>query len=158
MKIKNRYFLNKKKIKKLKNELGFYSNLINKQSKVEFLETDINDLILIDGEISILMLKGKPYPTIKAGLSKGINEKYVVVDMGAVKFMTNGADVMAPGIVDADKSIKEGDVVFIIEESHKKPLAVGISLTSGEEMIEENSGKSVKTIHYIGDEIWDFEV
>lgn len=158
MKIKNRYFLNKKKIKELKKELGFYSDLIDKKSKVELLETYPYNLILIDDEVNVMIMDGKPYPTIKAGLSKEIKDKYVVVDMGAVKFMTNGADVMIPGIVDADKSIEEGDVVFIIEETHKKPLAVGISLISGEEMLEKDKGKAVKTIHYVGDEIWDFKI
>ncbi|PNV77089.1 MAG: RNA-binding protein [Thermoproteota archaeon] len=44
----------------------------------------------------------------------GIVDKYdidiprVVVDLGAVKFILNGADVMGPGIRDADKRIKEG--------------------------------------------------
>ena len=77
--------------------------------------------------------------------------------MGAVRFMANGADVMSPGIVDADPDLVEGDVVVVVDETHRKPLAVGISLISGSEMVENDKGKAVKTIHFIGDPIWDLE-
>ena len=52
----------------------------------------------------------------------------------------------------------EGDVVVVIDETHRKPLAVGISLISGSEMVENNKGKAVTTIHFIGDPIWDLEI
>ena len=83
-------------------------------------------------------------------------QNYVVVDMGAVKFVTNGADVMAPGIVDADENIDEDDQVWICDEKHNKPLAIGIALMSGEQMLKEKQGKAIKTIHYVGDQIWNF--
>jgi len=83
-------------------------------------------------------------------------EKFVVVDMGAIKFITSGADVMAPGIVDADRNIVENDQVWICDEKHHKPLAVGIAIMNGEQMITEEKGKAVKTIHHVGDQIWNF--
>ena len=78
-----------------------------------------------------------------------------MVDMGAVKFVTNGADVMSPGIVDADENIIEGDQVWICDEEHYKPLAVGIAIMNGKQMISERQGKSVKIIHYVGDVLWN---
>ena len=78
----------------------------------------------------------------------------VVVDMGAIKFVTNGADVMTPGVVDADPEILEGQQVWICDETHGKPLAVGIALVSGEEMVEQSSGKAVRLLHYVGDKLW----
>ena len=81
-------------------------------------------------------------------------ENFITVDMGAIKFVTNGADVMSPGIVDAYKDIKEGDQVWIQDELHHKPLAIGIALKDGINMISEEKGKSVKIFHYIGDKIW----
>lgn len=104
------------------------------------------------------MIDNKPYPTLKAALNENLNAKTAVVDMGAVKFMTNGADVMSPGITKADENIQEGDVVLVVEESHHKPLVVGISLITGPEMEENDKGKAIKTLHYIGDDIWEFEV
>ena len=39
------------------------------------------------------MINGKPYPTLKAALNIELDSKVVVVDMGAVRFVTKGADV-----------------------------------------------------------------
>jgi PUA domain protein len=74
--------------------------------------------------------------------------------MGAVQFIRNGADVMSPGIVDADESITPGDFVVIIEERHNKPLGVGIALITGVEMIHDTKGKAVRIVHHVGDKIW----
>ena len=87
-----------------------------------------------------------------------LDSKVVVVDMGAVRFVTKGADIMSPGIVDADDSIVEDDIVIIVEETHNKPLAIGISLITGPEMVENSEGKAIKNIHYVGDAIWNLEL
>jgi PUA domain protein len=81
------------------------------------------------------------------------SKKLVVVDSGAVRFIANGADVMNPGIVFADQDISMGDLVVIVEERHKKPLAVGRALVPGAEMHGE--GKAVKSLHHVGDQIWE---
>lgn len=83
------------------------------------------------------------------------SKKFVTVDMGAVKFLANGADVMSPGIVDSDPAIEKGDLVFIRDVNNKRPLCVGRALISGGEMVPADSGKAVKTMHYVGDEIWN---
>jgi len=64
---------------------------------------------------------------------------------------------MRPGIVSADPGIDEGDLVIIVEQTHGKPLAIGRALVSGEQMIGD-SGKVIKTIHYVGDRIWKIEL
>ncbi|MBP2045482.1 PUA domain protein [Methanobacterium aggregans] len=158
MKIRKRYYLKKKKLKEVQEKLGVYSELIGSKSKVEIIETDLPDILLVDGEPLVMMLDGAPLPTIKGALKMDITSSYVVVDMGAVKFVAKGADIMSPGIVDADPSIEEGDLVVILEETHKKPLAVGRSLISGPEMVENSEGKAVKSLHYVGDEIWNLEI
>ena len=122
------------------------------------LEAEDYDFILVNGEPYIIMINEKPYPTIKAALNAELNSKVVVVDMGAVRFVTKGADVMCPGIVDADEDIEKDDIVLIVDETHNKPLAIGISLISGPEMVENDSGKAIKSIHYVGDAIWNLEV
>jgi PUA domain protein len=75
--------------------------------------------------------------------------------MGAVRFLANGADVMAPGVIDADPAIEEGQGVWIRDVNNLKPLAVGIALTDAKTMIEVNEGKVVKTTHFVGDKIWE---
>ena len=158
MKIKKRYYLQKKKLKEIKNKLKEYSSLIPDKANVEMLETDFNSFILINGHPHIILINEKPFPTLKAAIDNDIQGKQVVVDMGAVKFMANGADVMSPGIVATDENIDKDDVVIIVDETHKKPLAIGISLITGKDMVKNDKGKAVKTIHYIGDNIWKFKM
>ncbi|MGB9979620.1 DUF1947 domain-containing protein [Methanobacterium sp.] len=158
MKIRKRYHLQKKKLKRVTKELGDYSTLISPKSKVEILESDLYDIILVDGKPLIMMIDEIPFPTIKGALELEITKKYVVVDMGAVKFVAKGADVMSPGIVESDSDIQEGDFVIIVDETHRKPLAIGKALISGEEMVEKNEGKAVSAIHYIGDKLWNLTI
>ena len=79
----------------------------------------------------------------------------VTVDMGAVKFVVNGADIMRPGIVDIG-TFDSGEFIVIIDVNNKMPLAVGIANMDSSEMESVSSGKVVKNIHYVGDEIWKF--
>ena len=77
--------------------------------------------------------------------------------MGAVRFIVNGADIMRPGVVEIDNNIVEGEIIGIIDEKNRVALAVGVALFNGNIMQEMDSGKVVKTIHYIGDEIWKMQ-
>ncbi|MEE1156075.1 MAG: RNA-binding protein [Methanobrevibacter sp.] len=158
IKVKKRNFLKKKKIKQIKNDLGEYGGLLENKKNVEILEAEPNSFILVDGEPYIIIIDDKAFPTLKAALDNEIDGKSVTVDMGAVRFVTNGADIMSPGIVAADDGISPGDIVLIVDETHNKPLAIGISLITGEEMVENDSGKAIETKHYVGDEIWNFEL
>lgn len=158
IKVKKRNFLKKKKIKEIKNELGEYGELLQNKKNVEILEAEPDSFILVDGEPYIILIDDKPFPTLKAALANEIHGKKVTVDMGAIRFVSNGADIMSPGIVAADENINPGDIVLIIDETHGKPLAIGISLITGEEMVENDSGKAIETKHYVGDDIWNFEL
>ena len=158
IKVKKRNFLKKKKIKQIKNDLGEYGGLLENKKNVEILEAEPKSFILVDGEPYIIIIDDKAFPTLKAALDNEIDGKIVTVDMGAVRFVTNGADIMSPGIVAADDGISPGDIVLIVDETHNKPLAIGISLITGEEMVENDSGKAIETKHYVGDEIWNFEL
>jgi PUA domain protein len=158
LKIKKRYHLKKKKLKEVEAKMGPYRSLIPPEAKVEIIETNLPELILINDEPLIMILDDEPIPTLKGVLKMKIESRYVVVDMGAVQFMAKGADVMSPGITEADPNIKEGELVVVVDETHRKPLAIGRSLISGKEMVESNQGKAVKTLHHIGDKIWNLEI
>ena len=159
MKAKKRFFLKNKKIKEIKKELGNYAEIIPKKSQVELVEfEDLPDVLLINNKPLLMKSDDSFIPTLKAVLDMDITEKYATVDMGAINFVIKGADIMSPGIVDADKSIQAGDIIVINEESHKKPLAIGKSMITGEEMVENNKGKAIKNLHYIGDPIWELDV
>jgi PUA domain protein len=78
----------------------------------------------------------------------------ITVDMGAVRFVCNGAKVARPGITAFD-NFKEGNIVVIKDEVHNKPLAVGIALIDSDKAVEERKGHVIRTLHYISDKIWE---
>ena len=78
----------------------------------------------------------------------------VTVDMGAVKFMCKGANLMRPGIVGFTEFQKDG-IVCIVEESHNKFLAVGKAMVDSSELDDMEKGEVVKNIHYISDVFWE---
>ena len=82
----------------------------------------------------------------------------VQVDMGAVPYVCNGANVMSAGINDASKEIVKGQYVWIREESHHKPLGVVKALLDRNEMLSLDKGKAIQAFHYIGDKIWSYGV
>ncbi len=157
--MRKRHRLRKKEIKTLSEGLEeiFSKRCFVSDETVDRAETGKFDVILVDGEILGMVFEGMPFLTVKGLLKYGPNKRYVTVDMGAVKYVYNGADVMAPGIVDADQDITKGDLVWIRDEKNGQPLAVGKALISSGEMIASNTGKAVKSLHHVGDDIWNYE-
>ncbi len=124
--------------------------------KVEFDDSDW-EVVLVDGEPLVLYVDEEPFLTVQ-GLNEFPPIRHVVtVDAGAVSFVSDGADVMRPGITEADDDISEGDLVAINEESHGKFLAVGRAKASGDDMVGD-SGKVVESIHHVGDDLFQFSV
>ena len=78
----------------------------------------------------------------------------VTVDMGAVKFVCNGAKVMRPGITSFD-SFKKGDIVVVKDQTHGKALAVGVALEESEAAKAMTKGYVVDNMHYISDKMWE---
>ena len=79
---------------------------------------------------------------------------YVTVDMGAVKFVCKGANVMRPGITKFS-DFESGEIVCVIEESQKKFLAVGKAEISSKEAEDASNGEVIKNMHYISDDFWE---
>ena len=78
----------------------------------------------------------------------------VIVDMGAVKFMCKGANVMRPGIKKFTEFEKD-KIVCVVEESQHKFLAVGMAMVSSSELENMEKGEVVKNLHYISDKFWE---
>ena len=149
-----RHMLRKKEtkmiIKQLKETTG-----IEIKGKMERVEFNDEVVILVDGEPIILEYEGKYYFTVYGLLKFRPERGKVVVDKGAMPYIINGADVMKPGIVYADESIRKGEFVYVVVEEKETPLAVGIALVDGKEM-KNGKGKAVKNIHHLKDKIWKF--
>ena len=155
MKIKSRHHLKGSFVKNIVSALAPYLDDASVLQKASFEEAETDDginLIFVNGKPLIMLLDGKPFFTVLGAIELSPKKKLVMVDSGAVRFIVNGADVMSPGIVSADPEIATGDLVVILEEKHKKPLAIGRALIPGTEM--KGTGKAVKSLHYVGDQIW----
>jgi len=78
----------------------------------------------------------------------------VIVDMGAVKFMCKGANLMRPGITKFTEFEKD-NLVCIVEESQHKFLAVGKAMVSSSELENMEKGEVIQNMHYISDKFWE---
>ncbi len=121
---------------------------------VDRAETPVYDILYVNGKILGMVVRDTPFLTVRGILRYGATRRFVTVDMGAVKFVANGADVMGPGIVDVEASVVEGDLVWIRDERNMRPLAVGRSLVPSSEMAGKPKGKAISSIHYVGDRLW----
>ena len=125
------------------------------ERRVERAEGEGYVVILVDGVPMAFMEGGETIPTVRGLLEFGATNRYVGVDEGAVAFLLRGADVMSPGIVEADPAIQPGDMVWVREAKHKRPLAVGRALITGPEMVASKKGKAVRTLHHLRDKLWE---
>ena len=114
---------------------------------------DAESQILIDDSLKILRINDEYIPFLS---EIKLLERFpnVVVDMGAVKFMCNGANVMRPGIKNYSDFSKD-DIICVVEESQHKFLAVGKALVNSSEMKEMSKGEVIKNLHYISDKYWE---
>jgi PUA domain protein len=64
---------------------------------------------------------------------------------------------MGAGVQMADPNVEAGELVWVRDETHGKPLALGIAMVNGEEMAAMEKGKAITTLHWVGDELWQLE-
>lgn len=123
--------------------------------KVETAELDSGKTVVLANDQPALIKNDEEYlPLIS--VADTISLKRVTVDMGAVKPISDGADIMAPGIVEVDENIAEGEIVAIEDEKNRKTIAIGTTLEEGSDLKGEK-GKVIENLHYIGDKFWNLE-
>ena len=135
------------------------------------LKTDVKDLAgvkkpgleLAEGSnVKVFYLNGEPlFAATKDGLVPTLLFERVLsmlpritVNMGAVPYVCNGADVLAPGVVKIEGAFVVGDYVVVVDERHGKPLAVGSALVDSQAARGLQRGKVAKNLHYVGDSLW----
>ena len=121
---------------------------------VDMAEGPDFNLIFVGNDILGLIYEEKPFLTVRGLQKYRATRRFVTVDLGAVRFVTNGADVMGPGIVEADDDISVGDLVWIRDEKNKVPLAIGVALRDTEGIRSKEKGKAIQMLHFVGDKLW----
>ena len=149
------------------------SNLLSKSTTAETLEKissqwsielpNVKTLTIHEIDDDASLITGDGVSAIKLGetyipfLSEiRLLEKFpkIVIDMGAVKFVCNGATVMRPGVKNYSEFEKD-QIVCVVEESRNKFLAIGRSLVSSKDMVAMTKGEVVKNLHYVSDRFWE---
>ncbi len=126
---------------------------VPKIKNLKIFEIDNETQLITGNGIKVLKIKDEYLPFLS---ETDILEKfpYVQVDMGAVKFMCKGANLMRPGIKKFSEFSKN-DIVCIMEESQSKFLAVGKSKVDSSELENMEKGEVIKNLHYISDKAWE---
>lgn len=106
-----------------------------------------------NGKAWILQTKSGFLPSLKFDGLLSILPK-VIVDMGAVPHVANGAQIMRPGIHQIEGQFSKGQVVAILDEKHRKTIALGIAEVDSYEMQSMTKGRVINNVHYVGDILW----
>ena len=113
-----------------------------------------NRLLVANDEVIGVQVAGRIVPFVGATGTILSQFPSVTVDMGAVKFVCNGAKVMRPGITQFG-SFKKGGVVIVKDQVHGKVLASGLALEDSETAKSMEKGYVIENLHYISDELWE---
>ena len=129
--------------------------LFGSKARVEVVEVDFGEIYLVHGKPLLFKMGERVLPTLLFQDFAARAPK-VVVDMGAVPYVCQGADIMAPGIVRVEGEFGKGDLVLVVDEKHGKSLALGESLYDSETARSMKQGAVVKNFHFVSDKIWNF--
>ncbi len=120
-----------------------------------FEEIVVNDgtVFFADGKPVILRTPSGLLPSLK--FEELINAfPKIIVDMGAVAHVANGAQVMRPGIKEFKGDFAKGDLLVVVDEKFGKAIAIGVAEMDSATMKSMNKGRVVTNMHYVGDELW----
>ena len=154
-----RYSLKSKQAKQILTEVSErlkvnVDTLFGSKANVEVVDADAGKIYLVNGKPLFFKTGERVLPTLLFQ-EFILRAPKIVVDMGAVPYVCNGADIMAPGIVRVEGEFGEGDLVLVVDEKHGKPLGVGESLYDSGSVRNTKQGAVVKSVHFVSDKIWN---
>ena len=112
-----------------------------------------NLVFFADDKPWIVRIQGRLFPSLKYDQVLVTLPK-IVVDMGAVRHIANGAQIMRPGIRQIEGHFNRDDVIVIEDERYRKMIALGVAETDSEQMRSMTKGRVIANIHYVGDPLW----
>ena len=159
MQVKSRHHLRSDEIGDLETSLADHLGIDldgENYERVEFVDTD-REVVLVDGDPLVASFDGDLFVTVRGANAYPPERHVVTVDQGAISFVSDGANVMRPGITEATDDIVPGDLVVVVEETHRKALAIGRAEADGTDMVGD-SGMVVQSLHHVGDDLYAFHV
>ncbi|MFN3803967.1 MAG: RNA-binding protein [Pyrobaculum sp.] len=156
--------LSNKDVRELREVYSFMSPILEEADVVEVAQVGEDRwLYLVDGEPLFLRVVHRELgelaiPTLflihKSQKNKLLPQyPKAQVDVGAVKPIVNGADVMRPGVRQISGDFKKGDVVLIVDEKDRV-IAVTYALFDKKEIEQMQKGKVFINLHHLGDKVW----
>jgi len=153
-----RYHLKEREVKKVLMRASSVLGNIDTSPFIRGMEAakidPLNEMFLVDGLPVFIDAKGEVFPTL---LNNKILEKLpkLTVDLGALTHLCNGADLMAPGIINVTGDFRAGAIAVVIDEKFSKPIALVRTLHSSNDLFGKKHGKVALNIHYVGDRFWE---
>jgi PUA-domain protein len=128
--------------------------IFGSKANVEVVESEVDFIYVIGGKPLLFKAGDNILPTLQFVEFVKAAPK-IIVDMGAVPFVCKGATIMAPGIVRMEGEFIKGDLVAVLDVKYGKTLALGEALIDAEIASKTKKGPIAKTLHYVGDKIWE---
>ncbi len=151
-KMLKRKVLGRRDVRSLKEEAGSLLGSVDTNAVSQATLEDGSTVYIFFKEIILARKKDILFPTL---INSAIDDlPSALVDMGAIPYVCNGADVMAPGIMDIEGEFEKEGLLVIRDVKHRKALGIGAALYSSEEMRGLKKGKAILNLHYVGDKIW----
>lgn len=149
--IRKRQSMKRRNVKKLLERLSItYGDL--EVNKVEVAEFEDSTVYIFDDNVELIEKTNVTFPVLNGRIIENVPS--VIVDMGAIPFVCNGADIMSPGIVEIKGSFGENEIVVIRDITHEKAISVGRTLKSSEDIKKIKKGKVIINLHHVGDKLW----
>ncbi len=140
----------------IKEFLNQFPSSTESLDSVKHLEEEMVEDSLVffaDGKPWIVRVQGRLLPSLKYDAVLVTLPK-IVVDMGAVPHVANGAHIMRPGIRHIEGQFDKDDLVVIYDEKYGKIIALGIAEQDAKSMRSMTKGRVIANIHYVGDPLW----
>ena len=130
------------------------AELLNSVKHLEELVIDDVAVFFADGKPWIIRTKMGLLPSLKFDAVLNALPR-IIVDMGAVPHVANGAQIMRPGISQIEGRFVKDALIVILDEKYRKTIALGIADVDSNTMQSMSRGRVISNIHYVSDLIWN---
>jgi len=128
---------------------------VSMEDEIELLEEgDVR--IYAVGRLAFLEHGGKMLPLLDETINREPLSMLpsIIIDMGAVPHIANGADVMRPGVKGTIGEFQRDAIVAVRDERHHKAIALARALVASMGLQGIERGRVAENLHYVGDKKW----